>query len=569
MNKIWKFNKFKEDRMLFIKQQTGLSETISKILAIRNIDTPEKLDMFLYPSIYKLSDPFLLPNMKEVVAKLLHHIENNDVIVVYGDGDADGVTSSVIMTKCLQYFSDNVHTYIPSRREGYGLTNKGIDTCIERYKPDLLITVDTGINSNTNVQYANSKNVEVIITDHHEPDEEVARCLVVNPKIGSDENLMILCGAGVAFKIAHAMYITKEANGADKELENYLLHQLLPVCSIGTVADVVPLILDNRIMVKEGLVNLTYTPMKGVQALKSVCGVEGTPSTYDIGFKMAPRINAAGRISQPEEAFNLLMSDDKASATERAEKLNILNLERRRIEAESTNEYMVELEKVFDEEKTFGIIVANRTTHAGVAGIVASRIVGKYNRPSIVCSINNKGICKGSCRSVNEFNILGGLQHCSDLLISFGGHKGAAGLVFKLENLEALQYKFNEYVKSKMDIESLRPIVHVDAILQGADIGWDLYEELELLEPYGASNKEPIFGSLECRLENSKAIGKEKTHLKTSVITKDGSRFDGVMFNYDINTLPHGLVDVAYQLKINNWNGSLQLQLADIKVSNV
>ena len=299
----------------------------------------------------------------------------------------------------------------------------------------------------------------------------------------------------------------------------------------------------------------------------NICGIGKDISTYDVGFKLAPRLNAAGRIAQPEDAFKLLMSDDRMDAKDRATKLDELNIKRKQVEAEATKDYLEALEETFNDSTDYGIVVASKTTHPGIAGIVASRIVNKYNRPTIVCNIDQYGNCKGSCRSVNEFNILEALNHCSDLLNTFGGHKGAAGVSFKLENLEPFQIKFNEYVKSQVSLEELAPVVNIDSSLNGQDITWDLYEQLELLEPYGADNKEPIFCMKECSLHNSKAIGKDQNHLKTSVRSADGVFFNAIMFNYDISALPQGRVDVAFQIKINEWRGdkSMQLQLLDIK----
>ncbi len=479
----------------------------------------------------------------------------------------DGVTSGAILTKYLKRLNVNVYGYAPPRTEGYGLTKQGVDNCVKLFNPDLIITVDLGINANEVVKYANDKNVDVIITDHHEPDENVAKCIVVNPKIGNDENLKDLCGAGVAFKLAHALSIYGTNNDHKAPLQYYLSHTLLPLCSIGTVADIVPLKNDNRILVKYGLEYLQSTEALGVKALLHISGVSKNITTYDAGFKLAPRLNAAGRISQPEDAFNLLMSDDKTDANDRSTKLDELNIKRKEVEAEATKDYLEALEESFDELTTYGIVVASNKTHPGIAGIVASRIVNKYNRPSIVCNIDDRGNCKGSCRSVNDFNMIAALKHCSDLLDTFGGHKGAAGVAFKLENLEAFQHKFNDYVKAHVSLDELAPVVNIDSVLDGNDINWDLYDQLELLEPYGCANKEPIFSMIGCTLHHSKAIGKEQNHLKTSIQSADGMLFGGIMFNYDAYTLPSGKLDIAFQIKVNEWRGdkTLQLQLLDIK----
>jgi single-stranded-DNA-specific exonuclease len=568
MPKSWKFRPVDAQATDHIIDLTHLPEPLARILALRGFDEANAIDRFLKPRLSDLSDPFLLPDMKKAVDRIWKAILGKEPITVFGDYDVDGVTSCALLTRALTEFGANVNSFIPDRLdEGYGLSQEALERCVEQQSSTLIITVDCGVNSVESIASAQSQGVDVIVTDHHEPDQQTAPAFaLINPKLGTKPALEILSGVGVAFKLAHALIKTgrEQGNAAAGKVD---LRNYLDIAALGTVTDMVPLIDENRILVRHGLAMLNTTKWEGMRALKNVAGMRGDADTYHLGFQLGPRINAVGRIGQPLQALRLLTTDDPAEARELADLLDSTNVERRKLEQDMADQAFAEIDSYFDPQKDFGLVVAHRDWHPGVVGIVASRISRHYNRPSIVLGIDDEGAARGSCRSIDAFDVLEGLRACDQHLNKYGGHKMAAGAEVAPSALDAFKADFNTAAASVLKSIDLSPVQYIDASIKLNELDWDFYKQLKSLQPFGQNNPEPIW-----MLHRIGVIGKPrivgKKHLKLTVGSRD-RKFEAIAFNYSLKQLPDGLIDIAFTLKENFWNGntSLQLQIKDIRVA--
>ncbi len=567
-SKRWKIKTADEKLVKMIASTAELSPSIAKILVQRDFNSAEKIAGFISPRLSDLSDPFELPDMETAVTRLWGAIDAGERITVFGDYDVDGLTSAALLTRILRALGAAVEAFIPDRLdEGYGLSQEALARCLERHGSTVVVTVDCGTNSVESVAFAHSKGVDVIVTDHHEPDEKTAAAFaLINPKLGTIPKHELLCGAGVAFKLSHGLVKRgreqKKPSAAGVDLRNYL-----DITALGTVADIMPLVGENRIIVRHGLAKLAESSWVGMEELKRVAGVKGELDTYHLGFQLGPRINAAGRIGQPMQALRLLVTDDAAEAREIAQLLDQNNIERRAIEKKMGDEAFEEIDAYFDPAKHFGLVVAREGWHPGVVGIVASRISRHYNRPAIVMGIEEEGHARGSCRSIECYNMLDGLQACAQHLNKFGGHMMAAGLEVKPGALDAFKKDFNEAVSSEISSMDLSPVQHVDAIVEPAEVGWSFLNQLKQLRPFGQENPEPVWGLMNARVSGSPRVVGQK-HLKLSVVS-GGEQFDAIAFNYPLSNLPAAEIDVAFTLKENYWNGNttLQLQVQDIRPS--
>jgi single-stranded-DNA-specific exonuclease len=566
MSKCWKFKDVDERIVQDVANQTGLSHPIARLLALRGFQGKDEIDTFLNPRLATLSDPFLLPDMERASVRVWKAIENEETITVFGDYDVDGVTSCALLTRVLSGLGADVQPFIPDRLdEGYGLSQDALDRCLAEFGSTLVITVDCGTNAVESVAHAQTHGVDVIVTDHHEPDEKTAEAFaLVNPKLGSVSSLEILCGAGVAFKFAHALIKSGRTSG-QATAERMNLRDYLDIAALGTVADIVPLIDENRVIVRHGLAELDTTQWEGLRALKAVAGIRDAVDTYHLGFQLGPRINAAGRIGQPMQALRLLTTDDPAEAREIADLLDRTNQERRKLERNMAEQAFAEIDAYFDPEKHYGLVVAHPDWHPGVVGIVASRVARHYNRPAIVMGIDEDGNARGSCRSIEGFDVLEGLRTCAEYLGKFGGHKMAAGAEVAGDSLEAFKKAFNIAATVALQSTDLSPVQHIDATISMRELGWDFFKELHRLHPFGQANPEPVWALCGAEVAGKpRIVG--KNHLKLS-IASEGRKFDAIAFNYSPKQLPDGRLDIAFTLKENTWNGntSLQLQVADIR----
>ena len=568
MPKDWKLKPIDEQIVHETANHAGLPPPLARALALRGHRSHDGIETFLNPLLSGLSDPFLLPDMAKAVARIWNAIDTGEPVTVFGDYDVDGVTSAALLTRIFGRLGANVKTFIPDRLdEGYGLSQDALERCLEAHSSTLVVTVDCGVNAVDSVAYAQARGVDVIVTDHHEPAAQTAAAFaLINPKLGTWSFLEILSGVGVAFKLAHALAKAgrERGNAAATGID---LRTYLDIVALGTVTDMVPLIGENRILVRHGLSALDSTHWEGMRALKNVAGMRGDADTYHLGFQLGPRINAAGRIGQPMQALRLLVTDDPAEAREIATLLDSTNQERRKLEQEMAEQAFAEIDAYFDPEKHFGLVVAQEGWHPGVVGIVASRVSRHYNRPAIVMGIGEDGHARGSCRSIDEYDVLEGLRACGHLLSKFGGHKMAAGAELSCDSLDAFKTTFNAAASSSLRFKDLAPVQQIDAHVSAEEIDWKFMEHLQRMQPFGQDNPEPVWALHGAEVSGQPRIVGQK-HLKL-VLAAHGRKFDAIAFNYPLERLPQGPVDAAFTLNENQWNGSscLQLQIMDLRRS--
>lgn len=570
MSKKWKFSSPDPSLEIDLEHFSTIPEPLIRLLTLRGFCTEESIHSFLHPRLENLSDPFLLPDMKPAVDRIWKAITQKETILVFGDYDVDGITSTALLTCVLTQLGAQVVPFIPDRlAEGYGLSSDAATRCLAEFNPDLIITVDCGTNATESVAEIQSHGVDIIITDHHEPNETTAQPLaLINPKTGTIDDLKILAGVGVAFKVAHALLKQGRALNIPEALQ-INLRQYLDLVALGTVADIVPLTHENRILVRHGLAILNTTQREGLRALKDIAKIDGETDTYHLGFQLGPRINAAGRIGQPMQALQLLITDNPGEAREIAAQLDRTNQERRTLEQKISEEAFAQLEDSFDPVHDFGLMVASTQWHPGVIGIVASRLSRHFNRPTIVLSIDPDGNARGSGRSIPEFDILNGLHTCNQHLLKYGGHMMAAGVSLNEESIAAFKIAFNEHAREALKKHSLLPTQFIDVEITTEDLNWTFMEQLKKLRPFGQDQAEPIWA-----IRNIKIVGAPmvvgKKHLKFA-IGKKGQSINAIAFNYALCDLPKGPLDIAFLLKENSWRGntSLQLQVQDIRPSQL
>ncbi len=567
----WVVNKTNPEYVAYVAKIASVSPTVARILINRGLKTPEQLASFLNPDIGKLSDPFDLPCFKTALDRIKDAGNTGERVLVCGDYDADGVTATAIMVEGLREFGLDVHYFIPDRIvHGYGFGIAGVEKA-EEIGARLIITVDCGITSFEAVQRANAEGIDVVITDHHEPLREDSNKLpvtsnelpentssfilpealaIVNPKIlNSAAGNLNLSGAGVAFKLLQGLF----ENNWD------IVHKFLDLAAMGTAADVVPLIDDNRIIVKEGAKLIHSGQRLGIRALKEAAGIrQDAFRMSSLYYTMIPRINAAGRIANAADAVSLLTTRSESEAGALARRLNDLNGKRQKIEESVYNEATGMLGEM--DTALGAIVLASEGWHVGVVGIVASKLAERYNKPAIVLSIEN-GTAKGSGRSIPQFDLHRGLSGCMDVLKRFGGHKQAAGLSLDVEKIGEFRERLSRTVTDTLSEEDLVPVLSIDAAVNIADISIELVEELAKLEPFGCSNGEPVLGAKGLEVVQPRIVG--NNHLKMH-LRQNGRRVDSIGFDFGklLNTVEaNTVIDAAFIPTINEWDGGRYLQL--------
>ncbi|HKL20622.1 MAG TPA: single-stranded-DNA-specific exonuclease RecJ, partial [Tichowtungia sp.] len=564
MAKVWTFKPCEKALVERLFQcLENVPRPLAVILAQRGCTTAEDVRGFMNPALSTLRDPFELPDMEKAVERIRRALAAGERITVFGDYDADGVCSTALMVRVLRELGGNISTYIPSRQEtGYGLSPEALTACVEKNSPSLIVTVDCGTSSLEAVEAAREQGIDVVVTDHHEPGGEPADAVaVVNPKRVPDHPASILAGVGVAFKLCHALVKAGRDAGcavsASVDLKN-----VLDFVAVATVTDMVPLLGENRALVRAGFQTLEDAACPGWGALKKVTGLTGPLQTWHAGFALGPRINAAGRVGRADAALELFLTDRPERAEELAQLLDEANCERQDIERGIVKEAIEEIDKTFDEIKPFGLVIAKTGWHPGVIGIVASRLVQRYHRPVAVVGIDGDS-GRGSCRSIDGFSVLEGLNACSDLLNQFGGHDMAAGLEVKTENIEAFKERFNAFAAEKLKTADLRPVLEIDCAVELSELNQVLVDGLKRTGPFGQDNPEPVWALRNVNVADSRIL-KEK-HLKLT-LTDGQTRMDAIGFNM-AEKLPSGPVDAAFSFHENTWNGrtSLQLTLKDIR----
>ncbi|MBR3888078.1 MAG: single-stranded-DNA-specific exonuclease RecJ [Clostridia bacterium] len=564
MIKKWIYSKIDSATIDEVAKVNNISKLLAKIMLARGLDTPEKINNFLNPEITELYDPFLFNDMDVAVNTVIDAIENKEKITVYGDYDVDGITSVAVLKSYLLERGADVSHYLPNRlEEGYGLNNEAIDKIVAD-GTNLLITVDCGISAYEEIEYAKSKGLKVIVTDHHECPAILPEAIAVIDAKRSDSMYPFssLAGVGVTFKFVQA--ISKKL---DLDRKTYLKY--IDIVSLGTIADIVPLVDENRIIVKYGLILMEQTRNVGLHALINASGyANGEPlSSTVISFGLAPRMNAAGRMGKPDLALELLLEKDPPKAMNMALELSETNKTRQNVEKEIIDEIinMVESQKLYEKDV---IVVYHEGWHHGVIGIVASKITEMYYKPTILISVEN-GVGKGSGRSIEGFDLHEAVSECADMLLKFGGHEMAIGLSISEEMIEKFTDKLNEIAESK-NIRELQPTLPVEAEITSKEISIDTIKELEALKPYGEGNPMPLFVYRNAKVEGVRLLSNEK-HLKLT-LKEDSNIFDAIAFNMDNKkySIKQGdKVDVLHSLEINTFNGiqKVQLNVKDIKKS--
>ncbi len=546
-----------------LAEELKIAPLVASLLIKRGYYTTEEAKAFLFDDNNEFHDPFLLLGMNIAVERIKKAISNNESILIFGDYDADGVTSTTVMMKTLEDLGANVQFYIPNRfTEGYG-PNEGAFRYAKSIGVQLIITVDTGIAAVHEAQVAKELDIDLIITDHHEPGPVLPEALaIIHPKIeGSEYPFRDLAGVGVAFKLSHALY------------GSVPLH-LLPFAAIGTIADLVSLTGENRLLAKKGIKALQETNNIGLNALYRQMNVEKNAINEEtIGFMLAPRINAIGRLGSADPAVELLSTDDPELAKELALEMEETNKERQAIVNQITEEAIEQVEQNYPLAENRVLIVGKEGWNPGVVGIVASRLVEKFYRPTIILSFDyEKGVAKGSARSIEGFDLYQNLSTCRDILPHFGGHPMAAGMSLKIDDVDVLRNNLNKLAFDQLTEEDLVPLTKVDGSFSISDISIQSIEDMQMLAPFGVDNPKPKLTFCDLEVENMRKIGSNQNHLKI-LLKQNEFDLDGIGFGIgDLcdHIAPNAKVSVLGELSINEWNNrkKTQIFIQDIEVSH-
>jgi single-stranded-DNA-specific exonuclease len=564
---VWRHLPCDEGAALRLASALSLHPTIARLLCLRGLAAPEDASGFLNPSLDQLHDPFRLADMAAAVTRIEAAIARRERLAIHGDYDVDGITSTVILRRSIEMLGGEVVHFIPERlRDGYGLQ----PAAIERLHADgvrLIVSVDCGIRGIDAARRARELGVDLIITDHHEPDGELPHALaVINPKrLDCSYPDKYLAGVGVALKVVQALC---SRAGKDKWLPAFV-----KMAAIGTLADVVPLVGENRVIARLGLGSLSRGPHTvGLRALLDCCGLTGkTIDSYQVAFMLAPRVNAAGRMSTPDIATRLLLATDASAAEEArtlAEQLNEENLRRQAEEAG----LVAEARKAIDTDPGVGahnvLVVGGPGWHRGVIGIAASKLVDTYHKPAIVLSIEGD-VAHGSCRSIPDFDMLGALERCADLFVRFGGHRQAAGLTMEAGRVAEFRARINAWADEVLEPDQLRPRLHIDAPLHLKAITPDLVRGLDALGPFGMGNPRPVFHAHPVQIVEGPRPIKDR-HLKMT-FAQDGRRFRAIAWRAaeraDFLDRHRAGMNLAFSLDRNEYQGEtyLELSVCDIK----
>jgi len=564
----WSQQEYSQEKINSIRKHFNIPTSIVKILLNRGIDDFDAIDRFLNVRLRNLEDPFLLINMDKTVDVIIDAINDNKTIYGFGDYDVDGTTSLSILYLFLAdvYDKEKVHYIVPNRQsEGYGLNNSIIDD-IKKGGGDLIITVDCGISNYDEVEYANSIGVDVVVVDHHQIPVNIPNArAILNPHLEGNKTLFKdMAAVGVTFNLLLALRKTLRERGFFKDKKEPNLQTYLDLVALGTVADVVPLLEENRIFVKMGFVEMAHTTNYGLKALMEISGVVPPLDTTKVSFKIAPRINAAGRMSDANKVVELFTTDSYEKALEIAKVLDEENTKRQQIERGIFQEIVSTIEN--QRYKGTAIIMANEKWHPGVIGIVAAKIVEKYNRPTFLFSIKGD-IARGSSRSINNFDLYKALSKYEELFINYGGHKYAAGLSIDMKNFkkfeEMMQKEANDFFA---DPDNLLHDIKIDDILDPREISIRYYNVIDQLSPFGMKNPQPVFGMRNLFPTDAQIVGER--HLRLKLSSKNKKRFRAMGFNKsNLIKQTSSYVDILFSIQLNQWKGKkhLQLNLKDLK----
>jgi len=548
-----------------LSQSVGISPLLAQCLLNREISEPAVAAEFLDPKLKNLRDPFLLPDMAKAVDRLYAARERKELVVIFGDYDVDGVTSTTLLSESLSQLGWQVEAYLPHRMdEGYGLSPEGVENCLQRYPAKVLLAVDCGSTAVETIAWLNERAVDVLVLDHHQvSDPAPAAHALVNPQRGEDKLSQMFCSAGLAFKLLHALV----KRGRELELPamaTYDIRQFLDLVALGTVADLVPLRGENRVLVSHGLKALGETKRPGLVALKEVSQTGAKVGVYEVGYQLGPRLNAAGRMENATQALDLMRAKSVAEALPLARELDERNRERQEIERGIAEMAIGNVRSRFNPESDYVIVEGEMMWHIGVVGIVASRVLREFYRPTIILG-GSGDEWRGSGRSIEGFDLAAALRSCEDILVKHGGHAMAAGLTIEPKQVEALRTRLNELAKKSIAPEYLQPRLTLDAEVRLSQVDMGFLEALQRLEPMGMGNTAVQLAARNLRLSGEpRRMGKEGQHVKLQV-TDGVSMREVVWWGAGEAAMPSGVFDLAFSPQKNEYNGrtSIQLKLLD------
>ncbi|MFM9906225.1 MAG: single-stranded-DNA-specific exonuclease RecJ [Nitrospiraceae bacterium] len=560
-SKLWAFRDINLSQRDSLVQALSISPATASLFLARGVTSPDEATSWM--SLQSPHDPFLIPDMEQAVERLHRAVTTREPICFYGDYDVDGIMATSVYMSFFGRLGANVRAYVPHRlREGYGLNLSAVQRLHDE-KISLLVTSDCGTTSHKEIALAAKLGIDVVVTDHHQSDEEMPPAVaVLNPhRVGALYPFRGLCSAALAYKVAQAYQLRYGVAGVP-------LESLLDLVALATVADVVPLHDENRNFVREGLVQLSRGARCGVRALKQVAGVTRDCTAETIAFKLAPRINAAGRLDDAMLGVRLMTTDNPLEAQQLADRLEQLNRERQRIEVDIMEEALASLK---DKELPPALVLASRHWHLGVVGIVAARLVDRFQRPAIALAINEQGIAKGSARTTGGFDLYQGLASCREMLEAFGGHPSAAGVTIRESRIDEFRAKFSDAVVGWTDEGAKVPTLNVDAEVRLDEVNLKLIQEICSLHPFGAGNPEPTFAVTRLEVMEARTVGQK--HLKMTVRQGASGPFDSIAFGIK-SLLERGIpartpVDLAFTPELNHWNGRdrIQLRIRDVRPS--
>ncbi len=531
---------------------------IGELLWRREIRTEEAAEGFLNPRLQSLQDPFQLTDLRKAAERIVQAVDRQESIVVYGDYDVDGMTSTALLSRVLKGLGGRVEAFLPSRmEEGYGLSRAGVERCLAELKPKLIVAVDCGTTAVEEVRILRERGVAVVVVDHHELPERLPDCeALVNPH--RDGVQTYLATVGLVFKLCHGILKLLEQKRKEVDLRHYL-----DLVAVGTVADLVPLVGDNRILVARGLEQLVKTRNPGLKALCKVAGIKGIPRAEDIGFRIGPRLNAGGRLGDAHRSLTLLTSEGAEEIERLSQELDASNRERQSIEQAILGEAEAMLKKGFEPDRDRVIVIGKRGWHCGVIGIVASRIQKSYYRPTVVIGFDEEGMGKGSGRSIDGCSLVELLRQCSEHLITCGGHEMAAGLSLHEGNFDHFRLAVQALAAKSVQLEMLRPRLKVDGKISMSDVDDEIFESLSKLAPFGQKNPSPLFAFQGVKMTRApRTFG--KNHIKFFLRTAQGE-MEAVGFGMAERERPSGEFQIAGALEWDDYRDALSIRMVDWK----
>lgn len=561
----WTFAPPQPELARILSQQLRISPLLAQCLINRELTDPTQAADYLDPKLRSLRDPFLLPDMTLAVERLFAARERGELVVIFGDYDVDGVTSTTLLSESLSGLGWQVETYLPHRMdEGYGLSRDGVENCLNRFKAKILLAVDCGSTAVESIEWLNGQGVNVLVLDHHQvSDPAPAAFALVNPQRGDHKPSQGLCSVGLAFKLLHALVKRGRELGI-AEMAAYDIRQHLDLVALGTIADLVPLRDENRVLASAGLKALGETIRPGLVALKEVSQTGNSVGVYEVGYQLAPRLNAAGRMENATQALDLLRAKSTSEAMPLARELDARNRERQEIERGIADAAIATVRSQFNPERDYVIVLGEMMWHIGVVGIVASRVLREFYRPTIIMG-GSGDEWRGSGRSIEGFDLAAALRSCDDLLLRHGGHAMAAGLSIAPGQVKVFRNRLNELAQKSISPESLQPRLNLDVEVSLSDVDMTFMDALDRLEPMGMGNPTVNLAVRNLRLIGEpRRMGKEGQHVKLQVTDGKVTR-DVVWWGVGDAAMPKGVFDLAFAPQRNEYNGrtTIQLKLLD------